>query len=94
MIYSMKCYFPLITPHSLSNSNNFYFSSPKIIDGQEEWEVEYIKEAKTTAREEVQFLVKWKGYSNEQNKWMSKKNLKNAPDIVKKFYKDHPNAPC
>ena len=38
---------------------------PEIIDRQEEWEVKYIKKAKATAREGVQFLVKWKGYSDK-----------------------------
>ena len=35
-------------------------SSPEIINGQEEWEVECIKEAKATARGGVQFLVNGK----------------------------------
>ena len=37
----------------------------EIINRQEEWEVECIKKAKATVRGGVQFLVKWKGYSDE-----------------------------
>ena len=64
---------------------------PKIIDRQKEQEVDCIKKAKVTAREEVWFLVKWKSYNNEQNEQMSKKDLKNALDIIKKFYENHSN---
>ena len=67
---------------------------PEIINGQEEQKVEYIKKAKATVRRGVWFLVKWKGYSDKQNEWMSEKDLKNALDIIKKFYKDYPNTPC
>ena len=84
---------PYYPPQFKSQQQPLPFS-PKIIDRQEEWEVECIKEAKVTAKGGVQFLVKWKGYSNEWNKQMFEKDLKNAPDIVKKFYKDHPNALC
>ena len=67
-------------------------SPPEIIYGQKEREVECIKEVKVTVREGVQFLVKQKGYSNKWNKQMSEKDLKNALDIIKKFYEDHSNA--
>ena len=66
-------------------------SLSKIIDRQEEQEVDCIKKAKVIAREGVWFLVKQKSYSNEWNEQMSKKDLKNALDIVKKFYEDHSN---
>ena len=66
---------------------------PKIIDRQKKWEVKCIKEDKATTRGGVQFLVKWKGYSDKWNEWMSKKDLKNAPDIIKKFYENHSNVP-
>ena len=67
---------------------------PKIINGQEEQKVEYIKEAKVTVRRGVWFLVKWKGYSDKWNEWISEKDLKNTLDIIKKFYKDYSNTPC
>ena len=66
---------------------------PEIINGQEEQKVEYIKEAKATVREEIQFLVKWKSYSDRWNKQISEKDLKNAPDIIKKFHENHFNTP-
>ena len=80
-------------PPQFESQQHLLPSPPKIIDEQEEWEVECIKEAKVTTREEVWFLVKWKGYSNEWNEWIFEKDLKNALDIIKKFYKDHSNAP-
>ena len=64
----------------------------KIVDRQKLLEVKYIKKTKVTTRGEVQFLVKQKGYSDKQNEWMSKKDLKNALDIVKKFYNNYPNT--
>jgi hypothetical protein len=40
----------------------------------------------------VQFLVKWKGYTKEHNSWEPQKNLSNAQEKIKDFYKRNGGA--
>lgn len=53
-------------------------SLPDIVEDIEEWEVEDI-----IGEQWEQYLVRWKGYPDAI--WENKANLKNAPDIVKKW---------
>ena len=51
---------------------------------KQEYEVEKIvKEKKKTD----EFLIKWKEFSDEDNTWESRKNLKNAQEAIRKFRK-------
>jgi hypothetical protein len=65
---------------------------PVLIDGTPEYEVERILNSRRR-RGRLQFLIKWKGYGHEENTWESKADVKNAPEEIKKYYRDHPNAP-
>ena len=39
-------------------------------------------------------MVRWKGYDESYDTWEPAEELKtNAPEVVKKFYWKHPNAP-
>jgi hypothetical protein len=49
------------------------------VEGEEEYEVERILDSRKW-RGTLQFLVKWKGYTNEHNLWETKTNLKNAQE--------------
>ncbi|QRW26206.1 Retrotransposable element Tf2 protein [Rhizoctonia solani] len=60
---------------------------PVTIDGEEEYEVEGITDAKERNREWF-FRVKWKGYGSEENTWEPRENLKNAGKILEKYEKD------
>ena len=59
--------------------------------GEEEWEVERIDDARRHYWK-LQFLVKWKGWSNADQTWEPVENLAHAPEAITEFYRDHPNA--
>ena len=41
----------------------------------------------------IQFLVKWKGYTDFHNEWVSQENCANVQDEIKDFYLQFPNKP-
>ena len=64
--------------------------SPPLItfDGQEEFEVEKILDQRTSRkgqRSTVQYLVKWKGYSDYDTTWKPIGNLQNARDAIQHY---------
>jgi len=58
----------------------------------EEYEVDYIV-ASRIYRRQLQYLVHWKGYEEHEHTWEPSSNLKDAPLIVERFYKENPFAP-
>ena len=61
---------------------------PVIIEGEEESEVEKILN-KRMIRGKKKFLVRWKGYTAEEDIWENKENLKNAKEMVKEFEREY-----
>ena len=65
----------------------------ELINGEEEWEVEQIKDSRLHGRwKKLQFLVQWKGYPGEDS-WENIKNVQNAPKKIEEFYQANPSAP-
>ena len=62
-----------------------------IVEGAPEYEVERILDSRRH-RNKLQFLVKWKGYTPEENTWEPETNVSNAKAKVKEFYKEHSGA--
>ncbi|QRW19754.1 Retrotransposable element Tf2 protein [Rhizoctonia solani] len=60
---------------------------PVTMDGEEEYKVEGITDAKEQNGKWF-FQVKWKGYGSEENTWEPWENLKNAEKILKKYKED------
>ena len=58
----------------------------------EEYEVDYII-ASHIYRRQLQYLVHWKGYEEHECTWEPASNVKNAPLVVERFYKENPSAP-
>ena len=58
----------------------------------EEYEVDYIV-ASHIYRRQLQYLVHWKGYEEHECTWEPASNVKNAPLVVERFYKENPSAP-
>jgi len=57
---------------------------PVIIEGEEKFEVEKIIN-KRMVRGKERFLVRWKGYTTEEDTWESRENLENAKELVEEF---------
>jgi hypothetical protein len=57
--------------------------------GEAEYEVEQIK-AHRKRRGQTEYLVKWKGYDENENTWEPAKHLKNAPLILERYWAQQP----
>ena len=55
-----------------------------IIEGDKEFEIEKILN-KRTVRGKEKFLVRWKGYTAEEDTWENRENLENAKELVEEF---------
>jgi hypothetical protein len=66
---------------------------PVLIDetGEEHYEVEAVLDSRFF-RKKLHFLVKWRGYGYEENKWVTEDDL-NSPELLTEFYRNHPGAP-
>ena len=60
---------------------------PVEVAGEKEYEVEEILD-KQERREKTKYLVKWKGYTVEENTWEGLENLKNAMEKIEEFEKE------
>jgi len=59
-----------------------------IIEGEEEFEVEKILN-KRRVRGKEKFLVRWKGYTAEEDTWENRENLENTKELVEEFEREH-----
>ena len=59
---------------------------PVEVVGEKEYEVEEILD-RQERRGKTKYLVKWKGYTVEENTWVGLENLKNAMEKVEEFEK-------
>ena len=59
-----------------------------IIQGEEEFEVEKILN-KRMVRGKKRFLVRWKGYTAEEDTWENKENLENTKEVVKEIKREY-----
>jgi len=57
---------------------------PMEVEGVEEWEVEKILNKKKTRGVE-KYLVRWKGFTAEEDTWEKRENLKNAEEALADF---------
>ena len=61
---------------------------PVLVNGKEEFEVESILDCRKR-RNQVQFLVKWKGYGPKENSWEPERNI-HAKRLIRTFKDSHP----
>ena len=61
-------------------------------DREIEFEIESIIDSQWKGRR-LEYLVHWKGYSEEDRTWEPKGNLANASEAIKDFHRTSPSAP-
>jgi len=66
------------------HGRNFPEPTPDLIEGQPEWEVEDILDSRRY-RHKLQYLIKWKHYSDTHNSWEPKEAI-NAPVLLTAYY--------
>ena len=79
----------LLTPYKETpmQGPNFIEPPPDLINGEEEYEVELILDSRKNGRgRRLQYLVKWKGYSDTENQWVDAKDI-HADQLLDQFRK-------
>jgi Chromo (CHRromatin Organisation MOdifier) domain len=64
---------------------------PIEVEGEPKYVVEEILDLRLH-RNKLEFLVKWEGYTDENNSWEPKDNCKNSQAAICNFYNIYPNA--
>jgi hypothetical protein len=65
---------------------NFQEPPPDLIEGEEEWEVDQIRDERVQ-KGIKQYLIHWKGYSDAHDSWEPVTHI-NAPDLIATFQKE------
>jgi Chromo (CHRromatin Organisation MOdifier) domain len=84
----------LLTPYKETEEHgpNYEGQIPKLVEGQEEWEVEKVLDSRRYGRtKKLQYLLKWKGYPEAENTWQDKKDVF-ASQLIDKYHKENPTA--
>jgi len=72
------------------HGRNFPEPVPELIEGQPEWEVEEILNSRRY-RCKLQYLIKWKGYSDAHNSWEPKENV-TTPALLAAYHEQNTAA--
>jgi hypothetical protein len=87
----------LITPYKETPAHgpNFTRPPPDIIEGEDNhYELETVLQSKVSLnRKGILYLVKWKGYPNSENSWLTASQMKHARLLVQQFHSRNPSAP-
>ena len=75
------------------HSWNFPAPPPDLINGEEEYEIEKIIRHCGTLSS-CSFLIRWKGYSTEEDPWVPEQDLKHAKSALTSYKKLHPSIFC
>jgi hypothetical protein len=84
----------LLTPYIETDFHgpNYTRPPPDLIDGEEEYEVENILKSRRYGRgRKVQYLVKWKGYTDSDNEWVNWDDM-HADEALAEFKQRQPHA--
>jgi hypothetical protein len=82
----------LLTPYreTIMNSAKYQEPPPDLINGQPEWEVEKVLGSRHR-RNQLQYLVRWKGFSEAHDSWEPLSHLM-ADKLIAEFYDKNPQA--
>jgi hypothetical protein len=84
----------LLTPYIETDFHgpNYTRPPPDLIDGEEEYEVESILKSRRYGQgRKVQYLVKWKGYTDSDNEWVNWDDM-HADEALAEFKRRQPHA--
>ncbi|KAF8266876.1 hypothetical protein EI94DRAFT_1583236 [Lactarius quietus] len=74
------------------HSANYECPPPELVDGVEEYEVKKILDSRQHGQgHKLQYLVKWKGYTDSENQWVTW-DVVHAEAEIRKFRNSHPAA--
>ena len=90
-VFNEKLLKPFIKPAFDIQPNNPP-APPDLIKGKEEYEVETIIDS-CKRGQYIEYLVKWKGYSDMENSWEPHGNVHHAEEKMETFHKKHPHKP-
>ena len=82
----------LLTPYKETEEHGAHFLEPPpdIIEGEEEYEVEQVLDSRQAGRKrQLQYLLKWKGYSEAHNSWEPADQV-HATELIKNYHKQKP----
>ncbi len=77
----------LLTPYREADlhRSNYSRPAPDLIDNEEEYKVKKILDSwQFGRRRKKQYLIKWKGYLDSDNKWVDHKDV-HAPEAIREF---------
>ena len=77
----------LLTPYREMTMHGVSYQRPPpdLVEGEEEYEVEHIVDSRHHSRRKtLQYLIKWKGYPDSDNEWVSHKDM-HAPDAIREY---------
>jgi hypothetical protein len=82
----------LLLPYveTVEHGRNFEELPLELIENEEEYKVEEILGSRRK-HHQLQYLIKWKGYSAAHNSWEPKRDI-HAKDLIEKFHKYQPMA--
>ena len=81
-----------LTPSRFSQQTKPPPPPPIDIEGEPQYEVEEVRDSQRH-RGHLQYLVHWKGYSQEEDTWEPMSHLSHAPEHVHEFHTKYPDKP-
>ena len=85
----------LLTPYQemLMHGANYQHPLPDLVDGEEEYEVKKVVDSQCFGcRRVLQYLMKWKGYPDSENQWVSRRDM-NADEAIREYEEQTGNGP-
>lgn len=86
-VFNEKLLKPYFTP-KFEIQESQHRPPPEIVDDHEEFEVKTIIDSRKRGCG-IEYLVHWKGYSNDEDTWEPRTNVGHAQDLIDQFHKDH-----
>ncbi len=84
----------LLTPyHEMAlHGPNYSRPTPELVNDQEEYKVEKILDSRWFGKRcKLQYLIKWKGYPDSDNKWVDKNDI-HASKVIREFKNQNPTS--